>query len=175
MKKKALSISMFLLAMFVLVPLASADTINLTLSNPVQSGAPGSTLSFDATALAVADKLGPVYLNGDTFNLASPLTLDDTGFLLNFPLVMSAGDSTTDLLFTVLLPAGLAPGTYTGFFSILGGLDPAAQSTLATVNFTVNAAAPVPEPETWALIGSGLAALMMVGFTQRQTAFGRAA
>jgi hypothetical protein len=177
MKKTALYFSTFLLTLFVLVPLASADTINLTLTNPVQSGVPGSTLSFDATALAVADKLGTVYLNSDSFNIASPLTLDDTGFLLNFPLSMSAGDSVTDLLFTVLLPSGLAPGTYIGSFSILGGLSPSAGEVLATVDFTINTAAPsaVPEPGTYALMATGMGVLMFVGFTRRQAGFGRAA
>jgi hypothetical protein len=70
-KKTALSISMFVLAMFLLVPLASADTINLTLSSPVQSGVAGSTLSFDATVSAIFDKLGPVYLNGDNSTFPS--------------------------------------------------------------------------------------------------------
>jgi len=177
MKKTALYLSMFVLAILVLVPLASADTINLTLTNPVQTGVAGDTLSFDATALAVADKLGPVYLNGDSFNLASPLTLDDTGFWFNFPLSMSAGDSVTDLLFTVLLPAGITPGTYTGYFSILGGSDPDAQDTLATVDFTVNAVAPsaVPEPGTCALMATGLGVMMFVGFRRQQAGLGRAA
>jgi len=173
-KKTALSISMFVLAMLVLVPLASADTINLTLANPVQAGSPGSTVSFNATVLAVSDKLRPVYLNADNFNVASPLTLDDTPFLLNFPLVMSAGDSVTDLLFTVSLPAGLAPGTYTGFFSILGGLNPDSQGVLDTVDFTINTSA-VPEPGTWMLIGTGMAALMVIGFTRRRTVIGNVA
>jgi len=176
-KKTVLSISMFVLAMFLLVPLASADTINLTLSNPVQSGVAGSTLSFDATVVAIFDKLGPVYLNSDSFSLTGSLTLDDTPFLLNFPLVMSAGDSTTDVLFTVLLPGGLAPGTYTGSFSILGGLDPSALGTLDTADFTINATAPsaVPEPGTYVLMGTGVVALMLVGFTRRRTEFGNAA
>jgi hypothetical protein len=176
-KKTALSISMLVLAMFLLVPLASADTINLTLTNPVQSGVAGSTLSFDATVVAIFDKLGPVYLNGDNSTTTGSLIVDDTGFLLNFPFVMSAGDSVTDLLFTVTLPAGLAPGTYTGSFSILGGPDPESQGLLDTADFTINATAPsaVPEPGTYVLMGTGVAALIFAGFTRRRTAFGNVA
>lgn len=173
-KKTAISISMFVLAIFLFVPLASADSINMTLSNPVQTGAPGSTLSFDATVLAVSDKLGPVYLNNGSFN-TGPLTLDDSGFLLNFPSVMSGGDSFTGSLFTVTLPSGIVPGVYTGSFLILGGLDSSAVNTLATVDFTVNATSPVPEPGTYVLFGTGLTALVLVGFSQRQQAFGNVA
>ncbi|WP_260703146.1 PEP-CTERM sorting domain-containing protein [Edaphobacter flagellatus] len=177
MKKTALSIWMFVVAAFLFVPLASADTINLTLSNPVQSGVAGSTLTFDATAVAISDKLGAVYLNGDNVNhLDVPLTLDDTDFLINFPLSMSGGDSFTGSLFTVTLPTVIAPGVYTGTFSILGGLDPSSFDTLATVNFTINATSPVPEPGTYVLLGTGLAALVLVGFSRRQqAAFGNAA
>ena len=174
MKKTALSISMFVLAALVLVPLASADTISLTLTNPVQTASPGSTVSFDATVTAIYDKLGPAFLNGDNFGVTGSLTIDDTPFLLNFPLMMSAGDSVTGLLFTVSLPANLAPGPYTGFFSILGGLNANALGTLDTADFTINAS-PVPEPATWALIGTGMTVLLFAGFTRRRTAFGDAA
>ncbi|MBS1822525.1 MAG: PEP-CTERM sorting domain-containing protein [Acidobacteria bacterium] len=174
MKKTALSISVFVLAALVLVPLASADTISLTLTNPVQTASPGSTVSFDATVTAIYDKLGPAYLNGDSSGITGSLTVNDTPFLVNFPLVMSAGDSVTNLLFTVALPSGLAPGMYTGYFSILGGLNSSALGTLDTAEFTINAST-VPEPATWALIGTGMAALLLAGFTRRRTAFSDAA
>ncbi|MBS1799904.1 MAG: PEP-CTERM sorting domain-containing protein [Acidobacteria bacterium] len=173
MKKTALSISMLVLAAFVFVPLASADTINLALTNPVQTASAGSTVSFDATVTAVYDKLGPVYLNGASFGVTGSLTVNDAPFLTNFPLMLSAGNSVTNLLFTVSLPAGLAPGTYTGFFSILGGLNASAVGTLDSAEFTINTST-VPEPATWALIGTGMTALMLVGL-RRRTAFGNAA
>jgi hypothetical protein len=179
MKKTALTISMFVLAILLLVPLASADTINLSLESPVQTGIAGETLSFTATVTAVSDKQGSVYLVSDSANVTGPsaLTIDDTPFLLNFPFVMSAGDSVTDALFTVTLPSDVLAGVYSGYFSILGGLDPGSFSTLATVDFTVNVAAPsaVPEPGTYVLMATGLGVLMLIGFTRRESAFGRAA
>lgn len=179
MKKTALSLSMFVLAVLLFVPLASADTINLSLASPVQSGAAGSTVNFTATINAVADGLGPVYLLADSAGITGPstLTVDNTPFFFNFPLSMTGGDTVTDTLFSVFLPSDLLPGTYTGFFTILGGVDPSSFSTLGTVDFTINSAAPsaVPEPSTYALMATGLGALIFVGFTRRQSAFGRAA
>lgn len=177
MKKTALTLSMFVLAILVLVPLASADTINLTLATPIQSGMAGDTLSFTATTTAVSDKLGPVYLVSDSAGITGPssLTVDDTPFFLNFPLVMSAGDTYTDTLFTVALPADLLPGVYTGYFTILGGLNADSNSVLATADFTINALSPVPEPSTYVLMATGLGALMFVGFTRRRSAFGNVA
>ena len=98
MKKTTFSLWTLVLGMLVLVPLASADTITLTLASPLQSGAAGSTVSFLGTITAVSDKLGPVYLNGTSSNIsgASALSADDTGFWTNFPALMNAGDSVTD-------------------------------------------------------------------------------
>ena len=160
MKKTALILSMFVLAVLLLVMPASADTINLVLSNPVQSGAPGSTLSFDATVSAPLANAATVYLNGDSFDITIPGSnpIDDSGFLFNFPLSLDPGDTFTGTLFSVTLPSDLALGTYNGFFTITGG-GPADLNNLATVNFQVNSA--VPEPGTWALLATGLGILAM--------------
>ena len=171
--KKVLSLWMLVLAAMVLVPLASADTITLSLASPVQSGAAGSTVSFIATINAVTDKLGTVYLNGDSANIsgASSLVVDDTGFWTNFPASMNGGDSVTDVLFTVDLPSDVIGGTYTGYFSILGGLDASTLSVLDTAQFTINAtgANPIPEPATWSLLATGIGVLGM----SRRRLFGR--
>ena len=85
---------------------ASADTITLNLANSVQTGAAGSTLSFDATVTAPGNNGTTIYLNGDNFtSLASPLTSNDDGFLLGFPLSLDPGESFSGLLFTITLPS----------------------------------------------------------------------
>ena len=166
MKKTALTLSTLLLAVFMLVPLASADTINVTLDNPTQTGAAGSTLNFSATINAISDGLGPVYLLSDTSGITGTATIDDTPFFLNFPFQMNGGDSINDLLFSVLLPADIAPGSYDGYFTIVTSLDPNALTGIEdTVRFTVNTGStgPVPEPATISLFLTGIGGLAVAG------------
>ena len=86
---------------------AYADTITLTPNNPTQMTAPiGATLLFNATISAPSTNKANVFLNGDDFTVSSPLTLDDTDFFLNFPALLNPGQSVTDVLFTVTIPAG---------------------------------------------------------------------
>src|SRR5207245_1367742 len=132
-KKTAFSIPMLVLgAALLLTRLASADTIALNLTNPVQTGVGGSTLSFDATVTAPGKNGGTVYLNGDNFtSLASPLTSSDDGFLLGFPLSLDPGESFSGLLFTITLPSDINAGQYLGSFAILGGAEGGALDELA--------------------------------------------
>ena len=50
MKKTALSLSTLMLAVLLFAAPAFADTLNLTLTNPIQTGTPNATLTFDASA-----------------------------------------------------------------------------------------------------------------------------
>lgn len=160
MKKIALSLSLFMLSVFLSVAPASADTLNLVLSNPIQTGAPSSTLTFDASVSAPSSNSATVFLNADNYgiDISGPNTIDDSGFLFNFPLSLNPGDSFTGTLFSVVLPADIAVGTYNGFFEILGGSDGGSQNSLALADFQINT---VPEPGTWVLLATGLGIFAM--------------
>jgi hypothetical protein len=113
-----------------------------------------------------------VFLNSDNFGLSiAGATLDDSGFLFNFPLSLDPGDDFSGTLFTVALPSNLPVGTYSGFFEIFGGTTGGAQDPLATVDFQVSA---VPEPGTWVLLATGLGILAMCvpgrGYSSRASA-----
>ena len=163
MKKTARTLSMFALFVLAATLLLSsptlADTISLSLNAPAQLGTPGSTVSFAATVSAPGTNGGTVFLNGDSFDVSSPLLLDDSGFFNNFPFSLDQGDSISGTLFSIALPSNLAAGLYTGSFAILGGADSGALNTLASVDFQVNVAptaSTVPEPESLILLMAGL-------------------
>lgn len=164
MKRAALYLSMLALATTFSLP-AFADTIDLNLSAPTQSGISGSTLSFTATVFAPSTNGATIFLNADSFNVDGPLTLNDDGFFFDFPFSLDAGDSFTGVLFTVNLPTNVAPGSYDGSFQIFGGEDGSAQDLLDTVTFEVNTSSAVPEPGTLLLLATGLAVGM--GFVSR--------
>jgi PEP-CTERM motif len=135
---------------------AKADTVTLTLANPVQetdqTTGPGTVLSFVATVNASGTNTGDVFLNGDSFNVSGDLTVDDSDFL-NFPLSLSPGQSFTDVLFTVDVPADAAAINYLGSFTLLGGPTGSDGDVLATAGFEIVA---TPEPSTLLMIGTGL-------------------
>ena len=141
------------MGLFFLVPAAHADTVTLTLANPIQSTLNGGTFSFVATVSAPITNVGVENLNGDTFSVASPATLDDSGYLDDFPLDLDPGQSYTGELFTVTIPSLLNPGYYGGTFSITGGPDVSSSDVLATVIYDVNV---TPEPASWLLLATGM-------------------
>lgn len=164
-KKIILSLSMFVPTMILLAPSpALADTLTLSLSNPVQSATPGSTITFDATVSAPNTNTAPIFLNSDNYTIDSPLSLDDSDFF-SFPLSLDPGDSYTGALFTVTLPANILSQTYTGSFEILGGADGSTFDTLASTGFQVN---PTPEPGTMLLLATGLGLLAFVMYRKNR-------
>jgi hypothetical protein len=163
-RKIILSLTMFVPAMLLVVPSpVLADTLTLSLSNPVQSATPGSTLTFDATVSAPSTNAAPVFLNSDNYTIDSPLTLDDSDFF-SLPLSLDPGDSYTGALFTITLPSGFAQGDYSGSFEILGGAGGSAFDTLATTDFQIS---PTPEPRTMLLLATGLGPLGFVMYRKK--------
>jgi hypothetical protein len=158
MKRKLLTLSLLALAALLLSVPAFADSITITLSSPVQSVHAPSTVSFMATVTAPNTNTADIYLNSDGFNVDTPLTMDDSGFF-SFPLFLSPGGSYAGVLFTVDVPSATAPGSYFGYFQILGGSDGSELSAISNVaSFEVDVAA-TPEPGTMLLLGSGSLAL----------------
>jgi PEP-CTERM motif len=153
-----------LLAMLFLSSAAHGDSISIALTQTVQTGAPGTTLTFDATLANLTS--GTVFLNGDAATTpTSSFTIDDNPFLTNAPLLLAGGASSGPFaLFNVSIAPGTTPGTYSfNIFSILGGSTSADFNSLGSAQFNVNVS-PVPEPGTILLLGSGL---LGIGFRLR--------
>ncbi len=165
--KNLLKVSLAIAGLLLAGTAARADSLTLTLDAPFQSG-PMDTFTFTGTiAYTNADSTndGGVteYLNGDSFSVDAPATLDDSAFLNNAPLSMNPGDSSGDIvLFTVTTPAfvggSLADNFYTGSFSIVGGASSSDDTdVLATQDFDAQV---TPEPTSWLLLATGLAGLL---------------
>lgn len=148
---------------------ASADTLLATFDLPAQTGAPGDKLTFSGTIMNNSGM--DLFVNSAEINLFGfgPNDSDLTDFIFNFtgllPDTSSIGPAD---FFTVTIPNPMTAGLYPGTLIIQGGADDAADSTLATVDFSVNVtgttAPSAPEPGTLAIT---LASLAAVWFRQR--------
>ena len=107
---------------------------------------------------APSSNAAAVFLNSDSYSVDAPLSVDDTGFLVNFPLSMNPGDTATGVLFTVWVPPAIPIGNYYGYFQILGGSDGSELNAISNLApFEIYA---VPEPGSLLLLGTGGLALM---------------
>lgn len=157
-----------------MLPSAHADTVTVTLTPAIETGTAGDTVTYSATISAPATNAAPLYLNDESidFNGLTAATTDGTDLFLNFPVDLNPGNSASGDLFTVMLPADAAPGSYTGDFILDGGADLSTYDTLATVSFTLDipaAVSPVPEPSTWTLLAAGLLSIAGLRWRQRST------
>lgn len=143
---------------------AFADSIVLTLDHPIQTGTAGSTLSFTGSVFAPATNGGTVSLDTDAANGPSfdnPPNFDDSGFFSNF-FSVDPGQTVSGLLFTITLPTNIAPGTYNSFYEIVGS-DSNSSNISTSEQFTINVptVAATPEPGTWLLLATGIAAIWL--------------
>jgi hypothetical protein len=144
---------------------SQASTINFTLTQSSQSGAPGDTLVFDGTLSNPGTT--PVSLAGDNLTTqATFLVGNDSAFINNTPVSLapsgSPGDSVGPVeLFDVTILGNATPGVYsTNFFNVIGGAN---NGLLATAQFTVTVtSAAVPEPGVLLMLGTGIAAVVLI-------------
>jgi hypothetical protein len=130
---------------------ARADQLIFTLAYPTEYSGSG-TVSFDATVTAPITNTDAVYLYGDTNNVTSPLTVDDSPYIDTWPLDLTPGQSYSGVLFNVTVPIDTPPGNYVGSFTIVA--DSSATPTIdVTQPFDVDVS---PEPPTLLLLLTGL-------------------
>ena len=160
MKLTQLSGAALVLAVLAFAPQAiKADPLTFAITPPNQSGNIGTTLTFLGTVTNTGlNSATAVTINGNAASLSAPasLVLDDTAFFTNFDgQVIASGAGRGPLpIFTVVIGAGSAPGTYLGQFTIFyDGVNPQQQ---VTGDFSVTVTDPIPEPATMVLLGTGL-------------------
>jgi hypothetical protein len=144
----------------------ASSVFSVTFTPATLSGLPGDVLSFSGT-LTNNDLVNTQFINSDSFALAG-FTVDTTPFLIFAPISLGPGATTALFQFlTVTIPNNQTPGTYTGTFTAIGGLDGGlgtAQDSLGTGSFTVDVSS-APEPSTLALLLGG--AVLIAGKRRR--------
>ena len=143
-----------------------ADPVTLTLPSSV-SVAQGGSITVIGT---IANGGAPDFnISSWGINLSNPgLTFDDSAFFLS-PSVLGAGATYGPTgFFDVFADISLAPGTYSGTFTVFDDIRQSNVTQTFAINVTPGAA--VPEPVSILLLGSGLAGLAIRSRRKRRNA-----
>lgn len=151
---------------FVTVGFASAyeveaDPISVMLTNPIQTGTPGSTFVFTGSLTNVSSE--PISINLASLQLSQSTSVAFLIFSSGIISLSSTESTAVIPLFSVSLdPAFNAPSIINGVFSV-GGAPVGGE--FGRQNFTI-IVEPVPEPATLLLLGTGVAGIA-IGMQKR--------
>lgn len=167
-RRRMINLLLAVTAAVLLTPLANADSLDVTLENAnptVVQSATETVVQFFGI-VSNPSTTDTIYVNTDATSSDPGTTVDDSLFE---PFGLLPGSTTGEFeIFDVDLDPGLGPGTYSGFFSFLGGPDGGTftdYDDLADINFSITVTTPVtatPEPGTLALLISALAVGMLL-------------
>ena len=153
-----------------------AGNLQVDLSSPSETGAPGDLLKFFGTMTNVSTT-DTIFLNSISSTSVSGFLSIDTGpFFLNAPFFLNPGDVSGPFeIFDVTIDPATPDGPYLGStVSIQGGADPGTFDDLADVNFDVQVSSPTtatPEPSTGILLLASAAAAFGILTRNRNARF----
>ena len=157
MKTKRMLLATAVLVLLAGLPgLVKADLVTLTLPSSVSVAQGGSI-----TVIGTLSNGGAPDFNISAWSIVlsnAGLTFDDSAFFLS-PLVLGSGATYGPTgFFDVFADISLAPGTYSGTFTVFDDVRQLNVAQTFAINVTPSA---VPEPVSILLLGSGISGLLI--------------